>query len=613
LQLNPSYETASTIKDLVNEGKLHPLCAKIFRSEGGEPLRLYRHQQEAIEKALNRKHFIVTSGTGSGETLTYFVPIFHNILHTNPEEAKTRAIIVYPMNALVNSQEEALRRLITQYKNLTGKECPVRFSKYTGQEKGQDKQNIQKNPPHILLTNYVMLELMLIRPEEHNFVDRTTADLQFLVIDELHTYRGRQGADVGLLIRRLRERSGNQNLQCMGTSATMVAGKTTPKKERQEGVAQFASKIFGVTVEPDNIIEESLKRITSNPGIPSADILRETFNSPVPQTADEMIKNPLTAWIELTFGIEEEPEGQLRRKPPVSLSEGAQKLSGLTGIEVQHCEERLRESFLLGSQIKMADGSSPFAFKLHQFVGQGRTVYATLSATIIEFPPELYQSGMSILGYFGTILRKKYPDKSIKVRIEQNELEVKMIIESPEGDKEEVEKTLYQYGQVIKGQLAPNDFYDNRLDVIELKQQLEIAKLQLETQKDLFYLKEEEIRRTTERIRFLEEQFEKLQGLLGNTLFYSANQSENWAKLIGQVRGQNNVIIEQALCILRNIVEKGITPFDEKPVKEALEIIKKDRPEMFKHVIDLLKGSVSGVAGNILYYWILPIIGALPK
>ena len=219
LQLNPSYETGSTLQDLVKEGKLHPLCGEIFCAEGGEPIRLYRHQQEAIETALNRKHFVVTSGTGSGKTLTYFVPIFDAILRTHPEEAKTRAIIVYPMNALVNSQEEALRRLVFQYKNLTGKECPVRFSKYTGQERGQEKENIQKNPPHILLTNYVMLELMLVRPEENHFVDRTTADLQFLVVDELHTYRGRQGADVGLLIRRLRERSGNQNLQCSLTDS----------------------------------------------------------------------------------------------------------------------------------------------------------------------------------------------------------------------------------------------------------------------------------------------------------------------------------------------------------------------------------------------------------
>ncbi len=141
----------------------------------------------------------------------------------------------------------------------------------------------------------------------------------------------------------------------------MVAGKTTSKRGRQVGVAQFASKIFGVAIEPDSIIEESLKRITPIPTIPSAEMLREVLDSPVPQTVEEMINNPLTAWIKLTFSIEEEPDGQLRRKPPMSLLEGAQKLSELTGIEVQHCQERLRENFLFGSQLKMADGSSPFA------------------------------------------------------------------------------------------------------------------------------------------------------------------------------------------------------------------------------------------------------------
>jgi ATP-dependent helicase YprA (DUF1998 family) len=385
LQLNPSYEMASTIQDFVDEGKLHPLCAQIFCDDKGQTIRLFRHQQEAIETALNRKHFVVTSGTGSGKTLTYFVPIFDAILRTHPEEAKTRAIIVYPMNALVNSQEEALRRLTAQYKNLTGKECPVRFSKYTGQERGQEKENIQNNPPHILLTNYVMLELMLVRPEEHNFVDRTTADLQFLVVDELHTYRGRQGADVGLLICRLRERCGNQNLQCIGTSATMVAGKATSKRERQVAVAEFASRIFGVTVEPDNVIEESLKKVALTSDIPSAEVLRNALNSPLPGTAEEMTRNPVTAWIELTFGIEEEPDGHLRRKTPVSLIEGAQKLSELTGIEVQYCQEKLRQFFLLGSQLKMIDGNSPFAFKLHQFIGQGRTVYATLQSQSKRF------------------------------------------------------------------------------------------------------------------------------------------------------------------------------------------------------------------------------------
>uniref|UniRef100_A0A7V3KNH1 DEAD/DEAH box helicase n=1 Tax=candidate division WOR-3 bacterium TaxID=2052148 RepID=A0A7V3KNH1_UNCW3 len=377
IQLNPSYQMGVSIQDLVDEGRLDPLCAQIFRDKG-KPIQLFRHQQEAIEKALEGKHFIITSGTGSGKTLTYFIPIFNAILRSNPEEVKTRAIIVYPMNALVNSQEEALKRLFVQYKSFTGKDCPIRFSKYTGQEKEQEKYIIQKNPPHILLTNYVMLELMLIRPEEHNLVDKTTANLQFLVIDELHTYRGRQGADVGLLIRRLRERSGNKNLQCIGTSATMIAGKSTSRKERQLAVAQFASKIFGVFFDHNNVIEESLKRVASSETIPSLDNLKKSLQSSPPQTAEEFINNPLTAWIENTFGLEEEAEGILRRKAPLSLTEGAKRLSEMTGFDLSLCQKRLKEMVLLGSQLRTEDGNSLFALKLHQFVNQGRTVYATI-------------------------------------------------------------------------------------------------------------------------------------------------------------------------------------------------------------------------------------------
>jgi ATP-dependent helicase YprA (DUF1998 family) len=121
------------------------------------------------------------------------------------------------MNAPVNSQNAALSDYKKKYEELTGKPFPVTFSKYTGQEnKHEDREELQKNPPHIILTNYVMLELMLVRPEEHNFVDATTTGIQFLVFDELHTYRGRQGADVAMLIRRLKNRCGNMPLQCIG-------------------------------------------------------------------------------------------------------------------------------------------------------------------------------------------------------------------------------------------------------------------------------------------------------------------------------------------------------------------------------------------------------------
>ena len=98
VQINPAFEMGCTVQDLVNEGLLHPLCAQAF------DYRLYRHQEEAIRMALARRHVVVSSGTGSGKSLTYWLPILDYVLRHNPEEEGVRAIVVYPMNALANSQ-----------------------------------------------------------------------------------------------------------------------------------------------------------------------------------------------------------------------------------------------------------------------------------------------------------------------------------------------------------------------------------------------------------------------------------------------------------------------------------------------------------------------------
>lgn len=377
LQLNPSYAEGATVQELSAQGRLHPLCGEIFCRDG-EPLRLYHHQQAAIERGLAHQSFVITSGTGSGKTLTYLVPIFDAVLRNNPEEAKVRAIIVYPMNALVNSQHEMLKALKKGFEERTGRELPVRFEKYTGQEDEATRSRIRKEPPHILLTNYMMLELILLRPEERQFVDRAVTGIEFLVFDELHTYRGRQGADVALLIRRLRERCGNPNLVCIGTSATMVAGEGVGGLERRQAVAAFASKIFGVLVTPDNVIEERFTRLTTAAAPPDRDALRRAVEAPVPETVAEMLANPLTAWVEQTFGLEEEPGGNLHRVKPLTLTEGAQRLARDTGLGVEVCLSRLQEILLKGSQLKLPDGNPLFALKLHQFISQGRAVYATL-------------------------------------------------------------------------------------------------------------------------------------------------------------------------------------------------------------------------------------------
>src|SRR5690606_23012418 len=118
---------------------------------------------------------------------------------------------------------------------------------------------IKANPPDILLTNYVMLEYIMTRPDDDPLV-RQIRGMQFLVLDELHTYRGRQGADVALLVRRVRDVAENPKLQVVGTSATLAGGETFADQQAQ--VSAVATKLFGVDVKPSRVIGETLTRIT---------------------------------------------------------------------------------------------------------------------------------------------------------------------------------------------------------------------------------------------------------------------------------------------------------------------------------------------------------------
>lgn len=169
-----------------------------------------------------------------------------------------RAIVVYPMNALANSQVQELDKYLRNGYG-TGNE-PVTYARYTGQESENTKKQIRDNPPDILLTNYVMLELMLTRPDERRSLIRMARGLEFLVFDELHTYRGRQGADVALLIRRVRQACAAEELQCIGTSATMST-EGTPDMQRRV-VAGVATDLFGTQIIPDHVIGETLVRAT---------------------------------------------------------------------------------------------------------------------------------------------------------------------------------------------------------------------------------------------------------------------------------------------------------------------------------------------------------------
>lgn len=264
LQLNPSFAPGAVLDDLVTAGALHEQCGRVFRAGKtdeepiGSPMRLHRHQVEAIDVARGGHDYVVTTGTGSGKSLTYIIPIVDHVLRAGSGKG-LKAIVVYPMNALANSQEGELEKFLVKGFN----KPPVTFRRYTGQESHEEKQEIIQNPPDVLLTNYVMLELILTRPQERRLVEAAEG-LRFLVFDELHTYRGRQGSDVAMLIRRVRERAGGPDLQCIGTSATMASEGTLA--DRQAKVAEVASRIFGVPVAAEHVIGETLQRETPELG-----------------------------------------------------------------------------------------------------------------------------------------------------------------------------------------------------------------------------------------------------------------------------------------------------------------------------------------------------------
>lgn len=141
LQFNPSYEQVGTVEEFVALGLLHDDVRHVF---GGYSL--YRHQFEAIKLGLGGTDFVVTSGTGSGKSLTYIGTIFNHLLSNKGTEGVS-AVIVYPMNALINSQTNEFNTYKDNYERNTGCDFPITFGQYTGQE---NEEKPSAGPPHQL-------------------------------------------------------------------------------------------------------------------------------------------------------------------------------------------------------------------------------------------------------------------------------------------------------------------------------------------------------------------------------------------------------------------------------------------------------------------------------
>ena len=403
IQINPNYETKGSIEQISLDYKLHPKIPRIFQKKG-KGLNLYRHQDEAIVKMREilgsipsnpeqpAGAYVVTTGTGSGKSLCFFIPMIDEILKQKEKDSqkRTRAIIIYPMNALANSQLEEVQGYL---RNLPESERTVSVAIYTGQESEAKREEVASNPPDILITNFMMLELLLTRQDE---IDRRVIgncrDLQFLVLDELHTYRGRQGADVAMLIRRIRSTLSTR-VVCVGTSATMasdvaVAGQDE-QLEKQKIVAQVASKLFGTQISASQVIIETLERKTNRERT-KENLTREELVRAISEPMQSAITNadlkshPLAIWVEMTLGIRKNAQNVLMRATPKTIRDAVKLLSDESGCSQEQTEKALKAFLLTANKPEngrgIANGSSDafFAFKLHQFFSGAGTVFATL-------------------------------------------------------------------------------------------------------------------------------------------------------------------------------------------------------------------------------------------
>lgn len=267
LELTPAYAPGKAANQLIDEGVLAPGFRDLSGSFDLERP-LYEHQERALRKAQAGNNIIVSTGTGSGKTESFLLPIISELLRQRDAGKLgpgVRALLLYPMNALANDQVKRLRSLLADIPDIT-------FGRYTGDTKttrkealeyykvveGHDaepipnellsREEMQEAPPHILLTNYAMLEYLLLRPRDTALFDGAHANnWQFIVIDEAHVYAGAQGSEVAMLLRRVRDRvSRDVSLQCIATSASLEGG--------DERVTEFGTELFGAPFKPENVI-----------------------------------------------------------------------------------------------------------------------------------------------------------------------------------------------------------------------------------------------------------------------------------------------------------------------------------------------------------------------
>jgi len=362
LEGSQPYCSSLSVEELVDQGILHHEMKTLF-TPSHRPL--YEHQEKAIRAVLKQQqNIIVATGTGSGKTECFLIPMLDTLLkeEANLSLAGVRVLILYPMNALVNDQVKRLRQLLCRQKT-----AKIRFGFYTSRtpkeklkaiesireefeaydpkelwqlftqreresinqeeliDKAIDKtrqvqllsrQEMWESPPHILITNYSMLEHMLIRPKERQDIFEASANtFKMLIIDEAHTYDGAKGSEVSMLLERLKaavDVNEKGRIRCIATSASLGDDSVNGQ------VKGFAKELFGESF--NQVIrgqrlsaEDRLgKPYTLTPGLTDAEILQYLSIIEIPK-----INAPISHWLDILGAIV--PKQELQKAAQSSL------------------------------------------------------------------------------------------------------------------------------------------------------------------------------------------------------------------------------------------------------------------------------------------------------
>lgn len=246
----------------------------------------YGHQAVAFERLSSKfqsrpQPTLVTTGTGSGKTESFLIPILDHVLRAKKAGvAGMKALIIYPMNALANDQEQRLARMITAHSELAG----ITAGLYTGEQSSggrtmvssdgliTDRGLMHDSPPDILLTNYKMLDHLLLRPDRAAMWRQSAESLQYVVLDEFHTYDGAQGTDVAMLLRRLGltvKAHWDSNSPVTEEDRARPLGRITPvatsatlgAEGSPDAMLTFAHTVFGEQFTEDALVGETRREI----------------------------------------------------------------------------------------------------------------------------------------------------------------------------------------------------------------------------------------------------------------------------------------------------------------------------------------------------------------